>query len=227
MTSSLQLIVASPWSFLALQEYTPPSKLQGLRISREQIPWTQICLNLGSSPIIIWFFIHITLGCRKKTDLCEQNMTFLHVFLQGYGNYNHHLINNTSSGVVSIYVCATWLKWAHSTHPVWELNGTDMLRTSWGPPGNVTHVTPLPLLTYHPYGLFSSCPASKVKNTNSSLLIKTIYTTTPDGFPVGLWAQAGGERLRQQANKARRKSYTFSAQSQAADKSRGTTGVTV
>ncbi len=54
-----------------------------------------------------------------------------------------------------------------------------MVRTSWGPTGNVTHVTPLPLLTYHPHGLFSSCPASNVKNTNSSLLIKTIYTTTP------------------------------------------------
>lgn len=72
LTSSLQLTVASPWSFMALQEYTPPSKLPGLRISREQIPWTQICLYLGSSPIIIWFFIHWTLGCggvKKKNHV--------------------------------------------------------------------------------------------------------------------------------------------------------------
>lgn len=38
LTSSLQETAASPWAFLALQVYTPPSKLQGLRISSEQMP---------------------------------------------------------------------------------------------------------------------------------------------------------------------------------------------
>ncbi|KAG7262422.1 hypothetical protein CRUP_032199 [Coryphaenoides rupestris] len=42
-----QVTVASPWVFLALQAYTPPSKLPGLRISREQMPCLKICLNLG------------------------------------------------------------------------------------------------------------------------------------------------------------------------------------
>ncbi|KAG7258657.1 LOW QUALITY PROTEIN: hypothetical protein CRUP_001746 [Coryphaenoides rupestris] len=37
----LQLTVAVPCSFLALQ--TPPSKVQGLRISREHTPWLEIC----------------------------------------------------------------------------------------------------------------------------------------------------------------------------------------
>lgn len=67
LTSSLQVTTASPWAFMALQVYTPPSKVLGLRISREQMPCTQICLNLGSSPMIIWFFIHWTLGCGKIT----------------------------------------------------------------------------------------------------------------------------------------------------------------
>lgn len=58
LTSSLQETTASPCSLMALHMYTPPSKLLGLRISREQIPWLFICLYLGSSPIIIWFFIH-------------------------------------------------------------------------------------------------------------------------------------------------------------------------
>lgn len=53
LTSSLQDTVASPWAFLALQVYTPPSKLQGLRISREQMPWFESMRNLGSSPMII------------------------------------------------------------------------------------------------------------------------------------------------------------------------------
>lgn len=66
LTSSLQVTIASPCAFLARQEYTPPSKLPGLRISREQMPWLLICLNLGSSPMIIWFFIHSILGCREE-----------------------------------------------------------------------------------------------------------------------------------------------------------------
>lgn len=66
LTSSLQETVASPWAFLALQVYTPPSKLQGLRISREQMPWLEIWRNLGSSPMIIWFFNHSILGWEKE-----------------------------------------------------------------------------------------------------------------------------------------------------------------
>lgn len=66
LTSSLQETVASPWAFLALQVYTPPSKLQGLRISSEQMPWLEIWRNFGSSPMIIWFFNHSILGWEKK-----------------------------------------------------------------------------------------------------------------------------------------------------------------
>ncbi|TNN84286.1 hypothetical protein EYF80_005613 [Liparis tanakae] len=40
LTSNLQDTKASPCPFLALQVYTPPSKQPGLRISREQMPWT-------------------------------------------------------------------------------------------------------------------------------------------------------------------------------------------
>ena len=136
LTSSLQLTVASPWSFLALQEYTPPSKLPGLRISREQIPWTQICLYLGSSPMIIWFFIHWILGCRE-TDFIYLFIYFLtlHYYDQKvisarfppreYIDYIAASHKQTSASVVSIYVCATWqeklcwLKLTHSTPPVW------------------------------------------------------------------------------------------------------------
>lgn len=66
LTSSLQETIASPCSLTALHMYTPPSKLLGLRISREQMPWLFNCLNLGSSPMIIWFFIHWILGCRER-----------------------------------------------------------------------------------------------------------------------------------------------------------------
>lgn len=69
LTSSLQETAASPWAFLALQVYTPPSKLQGLRISSEQMPWLEICRNLGSSPMIIWFFNHSILGWEEKRHL--------------------------------------------------------------------------------------------------------------------------------------------------------------
>lgn len=76
LTSSLQVTIASPCAFLALQEYTPPSKLPGLRISREQMPWLLICLNLGSSPMIIWFFIHSILGCREGKKKHENKKQF-------------------------------------------------------------------------------------------------------------------------------------------------------
>lgn len=66
LTSSLQETVASPWAFLALQVYTPPSKLQGFRISREQMPWLEIWRYLGSSPMTIWFFNHSILGWDER-----------------------------------------------------------------------------------------------------------------------------------------------------------------
>ena len=73
LTSSLQDTVASPWAFLALQEYTPPSKQDGLRISSEQMPWVVILRNLGSLPMIIWFFIHSISGWEEEEERIQSH----------------------------------------------------------------------------------------------------------------------------------------------------------
>lgn len=147
LTSSLQLTVASPWSFMALQEYTPPSKFPGLRISREQIPWTQVCLYLGSSPIIIWFFSHWTLGWWKEN---------------GFGNTSVIVIISPINKLFLFVLLGKekkTLDWkGHTAYSqCGSFNGTGMVRTPWGPDREcytwhvtLLHYWPLTLMAYTP-----------------------------------------------------------------------------
>lgn len=228
MTSSLQLTVASPWSFLALQEYTPPSKLPGLRISREQMPWTQICLNLGSSPIIIWFFIHTILGCGKKKQIYMSRIwNFWYVSLQECGNYirpSHTLtpiiLTNKEAAVAFLFmlVLLGLLIEVDTQHAT--VLGVLMALTWWAlprAPEGMLHVTPLPSW---PVTFLASSNVLLLQTQRIQILVfhQDHLRHPPVDDPVGLWAQTGGERLRQRTNKARWRSHTFSSQSQAADK---------
>lgn len=63
-TSSLHSTSSCPRSLMALQEYLPPSNRLGLRMFRVNTPWLFCIRNLGSSPMIILFFIQMIFGCR-------------------------------------------------------------------------------------------------------------------------------------------------------------------
>ena len=69
-TSSLQSTSSTPSSLVALQVYLPPSNRLGLRIFRVNTPWWFCIRNLGSSPMIMLFFIQMIFGwgtgCWRK-----------------------------------------------------------------------------------------------------------------------------------------------------------------
>lgn len=186
LTSSLQLTVASPWLLMALQEYTPPSKLPGLRISREQIPWTQICLNLGSSPIIIWFFIHWTLGCGER----GKNNNLIFEWRNGLGKqwryfYLGLVLLGKRKGKKKL-----WLKWTHSRPPpphCGNFNSADRVRTSWGPLLRISCLRPCFLADLWPSRTPLQLRRFKEHNTASNLFIKSYWKTGGIMRPNGRW----------------------------------------
>lgn len=183
----MQLTVASPWLLMALQEYTPPSKFPGLRISREQIPWTQICLNLGSSPIIIWFFIHWTLGCGER----EKNDNLIFEWRNGLGKAEEvFLFGFGTTWQEEGKKKKLWLKWTHSRPPpphCGNFNSADRVRTSWGGPFWMSCLRPC----FHA-DLWPSRPPLQLRrfkehNTASNLFIKSYWKTGGIMRPNGRW----------------------------------------
>lgn len=113
---------------------------------------------------------------------------------------NHHL----TGGVDSIYVCDTFDGSGHSAcSRLGSFKGTAMVRTRWGPAGNVTYLTlpaDLPPLRPPPPPPPSPTITEILKVKNPSKIISMLQSSWRPGR---LSAQGGDERLRRKANKGR------------------------